>query len=73
MGERSAAEDALRALVRGAIQGAGLKQKFIAERLGVSEKHLSQMLTGRAVLTLDWAERILALAGKRLVIDVEAR
>jgi hypothetical protein len=32
---------------------------------------MSQMLTGRATLTLDWAEQILRLCGMRLVIGVE--
>jgi DNA-binding transcriptional regulator YdaS (Cro superfamily) len=72
MDKRSAAEDALRALVRGAIQDAGLKQKFIAGHLGVSEKHLSQMLTGRVSLTLGWAEAILRMAGQRLALDTQA-
>ena len=29
---------------------------------------MSHMLTDKAVLTLDWAERILALCGKRLAV-----
>lgn len=61
-------QDSLRAQVRSALDGAGLSQAEAARRLGISTKHMSQMLTGRAVLTLMWAEKILALCGQRLEI-----
>jgi hypothetical protein len=38
--------------------------------LGVSKKHLCQMLTGRAPLTLDWAEQIVALCEMRVEVVV---
>lgn len=64
------AEDILRALVRAGLRNAGLSQAEAARRLGVSTKHLCQMLTGRAVLTLGWAEDLLSLCGLRLTLDV---
>lgn len=64
------AEDTLRTEVRAALKTARIRQVAAARQLGVSEKHLSQMLTGKVSLTLPWAERILALCGKRLVIGV---
>lgn len=64
MGE---AEAVLRAQVRAALRTARITQAKAARDLSVSEKHLSQMLTGRATLTLDWAERLVALCGLRLI------
>ncbi|MFF7190549.1 transcriptional regulator [Streptomyces sp. NPDC008222] len=59
--------------VRGAVRESGLKQKWIADRLHVSEKHLSQLLTGRVAMTPEWAERILGLCGMELVVSVRPR
>lgn len=69
--DRSQAEAVLRAHVRAALRNASLSQAEAARQLDVSTKHLCQMLTGRAPLTLGWAERILALCGQRIVIDVQ--
>jgi plasmid maintenance system antidote protein VapI len=63
------APDVLRALVRVELRNAGLSQAEAARRLGVSTKHLCQMLTGRAPLTLGWAEDLLGLCGQRLTLD----
>lgn len=60
------AADGLRAVVRAALHDKGISQAEAARQLGLSAKHVSHMLTGRAPLGLDWAERILALCGKRL-------
>jgi hypothetical protein len=68
---RPSAQELLLAQVQAAVKNSGLKQTWMAQRLVVSEKHLSQMLTGRVEMTLDWAERILALCG--LELDVTAR
>lgn len=65
------AEGALRTEVRAALKAAGIRQVAAAAQLGVSEKHLSQMLTGKVSLTIPWAERILALCGLRLVIALQ--
>lgn len=67
----SAASD-LRTAVLIALAQAGISQAEAARQLGLSTKHTNQMLTGRAILTLDWAERLLALCGKRLTIRVAA-
>ncbi|MDX3520748.1 helix-turn-helix transcriptional regulator [Streptomyces scabiei] len=63
--------DELREKTRAAIRASGIKQIWIADRLGISEKHLSQMLTGRVTLTLDWAQRIAALCGHKVTVAVE--
>ncbi|MEU3507693.1 helix-turn-helix transcriptional regulator [Streptomyces longwoodensis] len=63
------AEEQLRTQVRAALTRAQISQAEACRRLGLSTKHMNMMLTGRATLTLDWAERILALCGKRLVIE----
>lgn len=62
------AETALRAQVRAGLDMAGVSQASACRELGLSTKHMSQMLIGNATLTLDWAERILALCGMRLVV-----
>lgn len=62
----SNAEEGLRTLVRSVLADAGLSQAAVADRLNLSTKHLSQMMTGRAHLTLWWAEQILALCGRHL-------
>lgn len=68
---KPSAQDLLLAQVQAAVKNSGLKQTWIAQRLEASEKHLSQLLTGRVEMTLDWAERILALCG--LDLDVTVR
>jgi transcriptional regulator with XRE-family HTH domain len=62
------AEEQLRTQVRGALADAKISQAEIARQLGLSTKHLSMMLTGKAPLSLTWAEGILGLAGHSLVI-----
>jgi plasmid maintenance system antidote protein VapI len=62
------AEDQLRSQVRAALERTRISQAEAARQLGLSTKHMSQMLTGRATLTLDWAERIVALCGMRIVV-----
>ncbi|MFD3568484.1 helix-turn-helix domain-containing protein [Streptomyces sp. NPDC058667] len=64
--------DNLRVIVRTALHDKGISQAEAARRLGLSTKYMSQMLTGRAPLTLTWAEQILALCGKRLTIRAVA-
>ncbi|MEV5189288.1 helix-turn-helix transcriptional regulator [Streptomyces werraensis] len=64
------AEQDLRTQVASALLTHGISQAEAARQLGLSDKHMNQMLTGRAVLTLPWAERILALTGMRLVIGL---
>ena len=64
--------DSLRIAVRTALHDAGISQAEASRRLGLSTKHMSQMLTGRTTLSLDRAEQILALCGKRLSIRTVA-
>jgi DNA-binding phage protein len=65
--------EALRSLVRSALESSGRSQASIARELQVSTKHLNQMLVGRAKLTLWWAARILRACGMRLVIGEDNR
>lgn len=58
----------LRNLTRATLADAGISQAEAARLLGLSTKHMSQMLTGRAVLTLGWAEQLLALCARRLTV-----
>jgi len=64
-------EHELRVQVKAALLARGLSQAEAARRLNLSTKHMSQMLTGRAPLTLAWAERILALCDMRIVIGLQ--
>ena len=50
------AEEQLRTHVRTALARAHISQAEAARQLGLSTKHLSQMLTGHATLTLTWAD-----------------
>ncbi len=65
-----AAEESLRRQVRAALEAARMSQAEAARELGVSTKHLCQMLTGRAPLSLEWAERIVALCEMRVEVVV---
>ncbi len=58
----------LRDLVRREIDQADVSQKDIAATVGCSQKHLSEMLNGHAVMSEAWTNRILALLGRRLVV-----
>lgn len=69
-GEQEAASAILRDQIRDALKASGLKQIWVAEQLGISQKHLSQMLTGRVTLTLDWAQRIASLCRHRVTTTV---
>jgi DNA-binding transcriptional regulator YdaS (Cro superfamily) len=66
----STAEDDLRTQVRASMAAVGISQAEIARRTGLSTKHLNQMITGRAPISLGWAETILAHCGMRLVISL---
>ncbi|MEU5322911.1 helix-turn-helix transcriptional regulator [Streptomyces sp. NPDC021056] len=63
-------EESLREQVRTALETARISQASVARELGVSTKHLCQMLTGRAPLTLEWAEQIAALCEMRVEVVV---
>lgn len=63
-------EESLRDQVRAALEAAQISQASVARDLGVSKKHLCQMLTGRAPLTLEWAEQIVAQCEMRVEVVV---
>lgn len=67
------AQEALRKSVRCMIRESGLKQSFIAKRLGITEKHLSQLLRSKVQFTIDWAERIVDVCRQPLRLDIEPR
>jgi len=67
------AEEALRVQVKQCLASAGISQARAAATLGMTAKHMSQMLIGRSTLTLGWAERIVELCGHRLLITVDGR
>lgn len=62
------AERDLRTQVRAALDTAGISQAEACRELGLSTKHMNMMLTGKATLTLEWAERIVELCGMRIVV-----
>lgn len=62
--------DTLRTEIQNLIKTSGLKQIWIAEQLGVSQKHLSQMLRGTVAMTLDWAQRIAKACGHEVTVTV---
>ena len=66
----SVVEESLREQVRAALESTRISQAAVARELGVSTKHLCQMLTGRAPMTLEWAERIVALCEMRVEVVV---
>lgn len=61
-------EHDLRVQVKAALATARISQAEAARQLDLSTKHMSHMLTGRATLTLDWADRILTLCGMTLAV-----
>lgn len=60
--------DLLRQEVRRAIDEAGLTQRAVAAELGITEQHVSRMLTGKSLLTLEWADRIVTVCGRQLSV-----
>jgi transcriptional regulator with XRE-family HTH domain len=53
------------------IGSTGLTQKSLAQSLGISEKHLSQIKAGRVSLTLHQLHRISELCGYRITLTAE--
>lgn len=68
MADRS---ETLRAQIQATVKASGLKQIWIARQIGISQKYLSQMLLGRVVMTLDWAQRIAAVCGYQVIVTVQ--
>ena len=63
----SLAED-VRAEIRTALHDTHTSQAELSRRLGMSTKHVSQVLTGRAALSLDLAEAMLAAVGRQMTV-----
>lgn len=61
-------EEDLRAVVAGCITKAGVSRAHVARQIGITAKHMSQMLTGKAPLSVTWAERIAEVCGRELRI-----
>lgn len=59
----------LRMIILAALQERGVKQTDLADRIGHSEKHVSQSLTGACGLSLTLAEKMLATLGLQLVVS----
>lgn len=53
-------------LVRTAVKESGLKQVVLANRVGITAKHMSQMMTGGIDVNIGMGERILAELGQSL-------
>lgn len=58
----------LRAAVKDCLARACLSQAHVARQLGISAKHVSWMLTGKAQLSIAWAGRIAEVCGRELRI-----
>ena len=59
----------LRTIILAALEAQGVKQIELADRIGHSEKHVSQSLTGACGLALTLAEKMLATLGLQLVVS----
>lgn len=66
--EAMPAERQIRLQIELAVLGSGLTNGEFAKRAGISAKHLSEVLNGHSGVTLDTAERLLRVVGRRLVI-----
>lgn len=60
--------DSLRLTIRAALAHSGITQAELARRLHLSPKHVCQVLKGRAGLSIDMADRMLAACDWRLVV-----
>lgn len=55
-------------LIAGEIAAAGMTQHHVAQLVGISDKHLSQVVTGRCGMSLDLVDRVLGACRRRLVL-----
>lgn len=63
--------EALARLVWAEIAGSDQRQCDVAASVGVTEKHLSQIINGHTGVSPDLADRLLAACGRRLVLATE--
>ena len=59
----SASLDLIKAAIRAELKADGATQKDLARYLGITEKHVSQMLTGKVVGHLPLIERMAEAVG----------
>ena len=64
------AERRAREAIRTALDETGTTQTELAASLGVTQKHISQVLSGKSGLSFDLAERALAALGRRMSVLV---
>lgn len=69
---RLTAQEKLNLHVRTAVKESGLKQVVLANRVGITAKHLSQMMTGGIDVNIGMGERILAELGRTLEVRLAA-
>lgn len=62
--------DQLRAMVRSVVQMTGTRQAHLAAMLGMSTKHVSQLMRGRIRMRPDVAAQMLDLMGWELVVAI---
>ncbi len=72
MTEHVKAKWRVREAILAALQDQGVTQAELADRVGRSEKHVSQVLTGAAGLSFDLAELMLAELGQQLAVGATA-
>lgn len=63
--------EALAELVWAEIAAAGMTQHHAALLAGVTDKHLSQFITGKSGMSLDLVDRVLSACRRRLVLTTE--
>jgi len=63
--------DDLRGEILVALHSTSTSQAKLARRLHLSQKHVSQVLTGKAALSCDLADLMLDAMGRRLVVRTE--
>lgn len=63
-------ERKIREAARAALIEAEMTQAELAVGLGVTQKHISQVLSGKTGLSFDFAERMLAALDRRLDVSV---
>jgi transcriptional regulator with XRE-family HTH domain len=67
----SAPGASVKAAIRDELAASGLSQRDLARYMGLSEKHVSQVLTGKAVGSLDVLARMAEAVG--LVVTIERK
>jgi plasmid maintenance system antidote protein VapI len=65
--------DALASLVWAEVAASGCRQAEVCRAVGISQKHLSEMVNGRAGMSLDLVDRVLAAVGRELVLSTRVQ